>query len=243
MGGERYVHLAARDGSRFTRFASIRSQCARHRFYGDKRTEDWLHSLEDRHAPVFRAVLDIAWNKRTATLSDEEDRHLREAILLQRSRTPRNARIYASMTDEMILYAYREYLESLPTTPERQAAIKAIQQGKAAVRDSQFITGVLQIGDWAYFGKEKSCFSIFPSQAGTSLQVRTCADSSRKSKNKISWKNIGPISNLQNSSYQFDELDQDSSSRDGSYRRSFAAHSTQPYDHSIRHGRRTLCLQ
>lgn len=137
-GGKRYVHLASRDGSRFVRFASVKSQCARHKFYGDERVEDWLSNLESRHAAIYRAVVDIAWNARTATLSDEEDYHLREAILLQRTRTPRNARVHASSTDQMMLHTYCEYVKALPTTPERRATIEAIQRGKAIVKNSQF---------------------------------------------------------------------------------------------------------
>ena len=145
MGEKRYIHLASRDGSRFVSSASIKGQCARHKFYGDERVENWLNNLEDRHSAVYRVVIDIAWNMRTTTLSDEEDRHLREAILIQRNRTPRNARIDASSMDQMMLYAYCEHLKALPATPERQATIKAIQHGKATVKDSQFISLMFSI--------------------------------------------------------------------------------------------------
>lgn len=138
--GKRYIHLALRDGSCFVHFASVKSQCARHKFYGDEQVENWLSSLESRHAAVSRAVIDIAWNGQTTTLSDEEGHHLREAILIQHSRTPRNARIHASSSDQMSLYAYCEYLKALPATPERQATIEAIQRGKASVKNSQFIS-------------------------------------------------------------------------------------------------------
>jgi Protein of unknown function (DUF4238) len=144
-GGKRYIHLASRDGSRFVRFASVKGQCARHKFYGDERVEDWLSNLESRHVAIYRAVMDIAWNGRTIPLSDEEDYHLREAILLQHSRTPRNARVHASATDQMMLYTYCEYLKALPTTPERQATIEAIQRGKAILKNSQFISLMLSI--------------------------------------------------------------------------------------------------
>ena len=138
-GGKRYIHLASRDGSRFVRFASIKGQCARHKFYGDENVENWLSNFESHHAAVYRAIIDIAWNARTTPLSDEEDHHLREAILLQHSRTPRNARIHASATDQMMLHTYCEYLKALPAAPERQATIKAIQRGEATIRNSQFI--------------------------------------------------------------------------------------------------------
>ena len=139
-GGKPYIHLASRDGSRFVNFASVKGQCARHKFYGDERVEDWLSSLESRHAAAHRAVIGIAWNGRTTTLSDEEGHHIREAILIQHGRTPRNARISASSIDQIALYAYCEYLKALPATPERQATIEAIQRGKATVKNSQFIS-------------------------------------------------------------------------------------------------------
>ena len=144
MGGQRYVHLAARDGSRLVRHAAIRGQCVRHKFYGDTRIEDWLGGLEDRHAPVFRAVLDIAWNGRAA-LSDKEDYYLREAVLLQRNRTPRNAQIQASSLDQMMLYAYLEHLKGLSCDPKRQVMMDAIQHGKVAVRDSRFVSLIMSL--------------------------------------------------------------------------------------------------
>ena len=144
-GGKRYIHLASRNGSHFVHFASVKGQCARHKFYGDTQVEDWLSSLESRHAAVYRAIIDIAWNGRTTPLSDEEDYHLREAILLQRSRTPRNARLLASSTDQMMLYTYCEHLKALPTTPERQTTIEAIQRGKATVKNSQFLSLILSL--------------------------------------------------------------------------------------------------
>jgi hypothetical protein len=144
-GGKRYIHLASRDGSRFVRFASVKGQCARHKFYGDERVEDWLANLESRHAAIYRAVLDIAWTGLTTPLSDEEDSHLREAILLQHSRTPRHAHVQASATEQLMLYTYCEYLKALPTTPSRQATIAAIQRGKAILKNSQFISLMLSI--------------------------------------------------------------------------------------------------
>ena len=138
-GGKRYIHLASRDGSRFVRFASVKGQCARHKFYGDEKVEDWLGSLESRHAAVCRAVLDLAWGRRSSALSPEEDHALREAILLQRARTPRAARVHGSSMDQMMLYAYREYLKALPPSAGRRATIDAIECGKAVLKNTDFI--------------------------------------------------------------------------------------------------------
>ncbi len=144
-GGKRYIHLASRDGSRFIRFASIKGQCARHKFYANERVENWLANLESRHAAVYRAVLDIAWNARTTKLSEEEDHRLREAVLLQRSRTPRHAHLQASAMDQMMLHTYSDHLQALPATPGHQATIEAIQRGRATIKDSQFASLMLSL--------------------------------------------------------------------------------------------------
>lgn len=144
-GGNRYIHVASREGSRFVHFASVKGQCARHKFYGDEGIEDWLSNLESRHAAVYRTVLDIAWKTRTTTFSDDEDYHLREAILLQRSRTPRNACIHASSMDQMMLYAYCEHLKGLSASPKQQATIAAIQRGKATLKNSEFTSLIFSL--------------------------------------------------------------------------------------------------
>lgn len=138
MDGKRYIHLASRDGRRFVKRASIKGQCARHKFYGDEKVENWLNDFESRHSIVYRSVLNIAWNARQMPLSNKENHHLREAVLLQRSRTPRNAHIHASSVDQARLDAYYEYLKASPTTSKRQAIIKAIERGKVTVKNSQF---------------------------------------------------------------------------------------------------------
>jgi hypothetical protein len=135
--GRRYIHLAARDGGRYTERASVRNQCARHKFYGHVDIETWLGRLETSHAVVYRKILALARDSSTTTLSREEDARLRQAILLQRNRTPRDARIQASASDQMTLHAYREYLISLPMTAARQARVNSIERGKATLQGSE----------------------------------------------------------------------------------------------------------
>src|SRR5439155_23633117 len=116
--GRPFIHVASRDGARIVKYASIRGQCARHKFYGDKDVEKWLESMESRHAAVFRAVRDLAWDARKEPLSSSEIYQLQEAILLQRYRTPRAARIGAVPTDKVMLRGYAEYLKCQPKSAE-----------------------------------------------------------------------------------------------------------------------------
>lgn len=136
--GKPYIHVASRDGSRVIHFASVKGQCARHKFYGNEWVENWLSKLESYHASVYRAIINIAWNAQTTVLSKEEGSHLREAILIQHSRTPRNARLHASLMDQMLLHTYWEYLKTLPITQARQSVLDAIEHGRVIVKNSQF---------------------------------------------------------------------------------------------------------
>jgi hypothetical protein len=139
-GGKKYIHLASRDGSRLALFASIKGQCARHRYYGNLGMEEWLGKREHEYAEIFRRILGIAWNGCTALLSKEEENTLREALVIQRVRTPRHVDNICSGIDQVILSTYLEHLKESPETPERQAKMKAIESGRAEVKDSKSIS-------------------------------------------------------------------------------------------------------
>lgn len=49
-GGEDYVHLVLKASSKVVFRASIRHQCAHHKFYGTDEIEDYLSMLDGRHA-------------------------------------------------------------------------------------------------------------------------------------------------------------------------------------------------
>lgn len=134
--GKRCIHAVLRDGSRVIEQAGIKGQCARRRFYGDVKTEDWLAGLEMRHAVAYREVLRMACGDRDDPLRTSEDRILRQALAIQRARTPRHAWLFAHSGDQALLYTYREYLGTLPPTRERVARMRAIEQGRASLRGS-----------------------------------------------------------------------------------------------------------
>jgi hypothetical protein len=146
-GGKPYIHVSSRDGSWLACFASIKGQCARHKYYGDQGLEDWLSKREHQYCKVYREVINIAWNGRTEILTQSEDEILREAIVVQRVRTPRHVRSISSGTDQMVLSAYYEYLKESPPSPENQAKMRAIETGKAEVKGTQFQTLMQSISD------------------------------------------------------------------------------------------------
>ena len=112
-GGERCIHLVSRDGTLVVLGASVKGQCARHKLYGDLETENRLQRYENSHALVYRAVQQIAAGSRHEPLRTADAKALRHALLLQHARTPRYAEVHSRSGDQMALYTYHEYLDSL----------------------------------------------------------------------------------------------------------------------------------
>jgi hypothetical protein len=136
--GKSYLSLASRDGKHIVPVASLKKQCARHKFYGNEIIENWLSTLESRHAVAYREAIRIAWDQSGQSLPEIDDSLIRQAVLLQRCRTPRAARINTGALDKMMLSVYREHLLRLPRTIESQIVIDAIERGRAKLLDSEF---------------------------------------------------------------------------------------------------------
>lgn len=144
--GNRYIHLALRDGTRVAFKTSIKDQCARHLFYGNKKIEDWLSTLESGHAAAYRAVLQIADSPSLLNfLRKSDDIQLRQALLVQRARTPRHAQVSGNSMDQAALHTYREYLSGLKPNPQRNNVIRAIDEGRASLKNSEFMSLMLAL--------------------------------------------------------------------------------------------------
>src|SRR5436853_90242 len=61
-GGENRIHLLNKKDSRIIRNASIKGQCAKHRFYGSDEIERWLCLLEGQQSVALREIRDLAWS-------------------------------------------------------------------------------------------------------------------------------------------------------------------------------------
>jgi hypothetical protein len=134
--GNRFISLASRDGSRVVPRASIRGQCARHLYYQDDEIEIYLGRLESRHSRVMGAIVDHAWDG-GPVLTVLQKYKLREALLLQRNRTPRRASVSASSSDQMILHVFRDYVQHQPQTPESVETLRLIDQGRLSLKSSE----------------------------------------------------------------------------------------------------------
>lgn len=132
-GGRRFLSAVLRGTGALVQVASIRGQCARHNYYGDSMIEEELSLLEGRHAPVFRAAREYVWSD-GPKLTVMQRYRLREALLLQHSRTPRRAMLRASSMNQLMMNVYREYLASGPKTRENRRLLRDIGSGEVSLQ-------------------------------------------------------------------------------------------------------------
>lgn len=135
-GNPKRIALVTRASGAIIPSASIRHQCARHMFYGDPSVEDALSRIETRHALAYRAAVALAWESGPA-LTPMQLYNLREALILQRARTPAHAAISASSMDQATLHLYLEHLKSLPRSKRNRELIRAIESDRVRLRHSR----------------------------------------------------------------------------------------------------------
>jgi len=137
-GHPRCIHVASRTGDRIVLSASIRSQCARHKFYGDSAYESQLADAEGIVSASFRAAISAAWSGQE--LTGETIALLRLGVLFQRFRTPRQVRSYNEMSQPTTLHLFLSHLQTQPASAERDEAVDAITRGKAKLIDDDVET-------------------------------------------------------------------------------------------------------
>jgi hypothetical protein len=147
--GDRRIHLVTKNPHRLIFDASVRCQCARHKFYGTQEVEDWLAELEGRHAAAFRAILREAWDKSPIGLSDFEKYCLLEGLMLQRARVPRTAANLNYGSEQTVLYLFREHVRKSPDHDgSRQRILDAIDRGQVQLKkqDLETVLHSIKIG-------------------------------------------------------------------------------------------------
>ncbi len=119
--------------------ASIKGQCARHRFYGDQKVEHTLSQYEETHAAAIRRLLIQA--EQQSQIDAEDVCTLRQAILLQRFRTPRHIEMFSAMRDDLMKFVFSEaFCESID-----EKRLRAYAKSKAKANKVRFPGGAQAI--------------------------------------------------------------------------------------------------
>jgi hypothetical protein len=138
--GERRVHLITKSPQRLILNASVKGQCARHKFYGTEEVEDFLAVLDARHAAAYRAVLREAWDASSPGVSDEDWHGLYEGLMVQRARVPAKTENMDESFKKLVLHVFREFLNASRERGKRDRAIAAIDDGKVKLKVPELAT-------------------------------------------------------------------------------------------------------
>ena len=85
--GRRCISLLRKADSRIIHNASIKGQCARHKYYGSDELERIFSQLEAQHANALRHFIEYAWFQEKKELQSEKRAWMWQAVLFQRART------------------------------------------------------------------------------------------------------------------------------------------------------------
>lgn len=132
--GQRFVHVLCLKNGDIHPFASIKGQCARHKFYGTSELEDLLADFETRHGAILNKVARFAAGTGPALKTDDEKYLLREAVVLQRCRTPRATRLVQGWWEKILFRIFYEKMRNSAESPSRTAALNAISEGRVRAK-------------------------------------------------------------------------------------------------------------
>ena len=135
--GSNAINLILLDSGRVILNASIRHQCAGHRFYGAEQLERIFTDMEGTHANALRIFADTAWKVECPPITHEIYDGLLEAVLFQRSRTSLEIEKSKDVPNAIAMPAFRHYIANEPGIGERERMLEAIDKGEVRVENSK----------------------------------------------------------------------------------------------------------
>jgi hypothetical protein len=133
--GERRIHVLLKRSDRIVFNASIKGQCAGHKFYGPKNLESANSEIEARHSAAIRRMIELAWGKTPEPLAPEHLAWLWEAVLFQRARTPLEREKKSPAMEALYLEVFKEHLRHAEGIRNRGEVLTDIERG--AIRITQ----------------------------------------------------------------------------------------------------------
>jgi hypothetical protein len=133
-GGDRRIHLLHKKDERIVLNASIKGQCAGHRFYGPDEVEELFNPLEDQQGAALRQIRDLAWSPAPAPLEPHHLARVWEAVLLQRARTELEIKKISPASEALFLEMFMEYLKHAPGIENREAILEHIHRDHIRIR-------------------------------------------------------------------------------------------------------------
>ncbi len=137
--GGRRIHILLKKESRIITNASIKGQCARHKFYGTSEIESLFSKLEIRHSIAIKKMLELAWPESSTPLNIREIASdissISEAVLFQRARTELQIKKEAPAIESLALLYLKNHLEHDSNIANREQLIQHISNGNVQIKE------------------------------------------------------------------------------------------------------------
>jgi uncharacterized protein DUF4238 len=143
--GTGFIHLLLQAADRIILNASVKGQCARHKFYGAKELEKAFSKLEERHAEALHTLLSIAWSLNPPQMTPELLAWLWEAVLFQRGRTALEIEKRWPAMEAQGLELFKQYLTYAPGVEDRDQLVQQIEKGNVRIDQPPQVTVLLSI--------------------------------------------------------------------------------------------------
>jgi Protein of unknown function (DUF4238) len=132
-GGDRRIHVLHKKDERILLNASIKGQCARHRFYGPEEVEKSLCPLEGQQSAALREIRDLAWSSTPTPLEPHHLARVWEAVMLQRARTELEIAKISPASEELFLRMFTEHLKHAPGIEDRATLLEHVESGNIRI--------------------------------------------------------------------------------------------------------------
>ena len=129
-GGERLISVLLTKDGRIIPRASIKGQCARHKFYGTAEIEKDFSKLENLHSAALHSLVAVATTSDLTKWSQEHYPWLLQAIAFQRARTMLEVEKEFPAMSSMLLYLFKEYSERTQPPEKANEIVGSIDRGE-----------------------------------------------------------------------------------------------------------------
>jgi hypothetical protein len=117
--------------------ASVKHQCAGHKFYGDEELEKFFNGMEGAHSKALRVIADAGWKHDWSNLTPEIYGALLEAVLFQRSRTALEIEKSKEVPNAIAMPGFRHHIANAPGIEDRERILAAIDKGEFRIEATQ----------------------------------------------------------------------------------------------------------
>ena len=138
--GQKFIHMLFKKESRIILNASIKKQCAKNYFYGNRKIEEMFSGSEAFHSMTNRSLLQIAWDEFSGPIDIDaiapDFSRIWEVVTFQRARTMLQLKKETPAMEALMLEYFKNDLENREDAEDHKEVIRQIIEGNIRIIES-----------------------------------------------------------------------------------------------------------